>query len=353
MRIRIAGINTVRTKLPDGSFKTYYYHRATATRLDGEPGTDAFMRSIGKAVEAYTARDSGTLNGLIRDYQNSPQFTKLSDETKNVAKWIFGKIEREYGDMTIAAIEYRDMRGRSPARVEFLKWHDRMAAKTPRGADNTLAHVQRVLSWAAYRDLLGNNPLATFQRSWQSNRADMIWLAEHIERFSAAASPEIFAAMMLALHTGQRQGDLVRMPWSAYDGSALTFRQGKSKRRLYVPCTKALREFLDGLKRGSPLILTTPTGRAWKKSNLRDQWNAVAEAAEIDGLHFHDLRGTAVTMLAEAGCTTPEIASITGHSMKTVESILERYLSRTRALAENAIAKLETLQQKHRETDVP
>jgi hypothetical protein len=28
----------------------------------------------------------------------------------------------------------------------------------------------------------------------------------------------------------------------------------------------------------------------------------------ITDLHFHDLRGTAITMLAEAGCTVPEIA---------------------------------------------
>jgi hypothetical protein len=38
----------------------------------------------------------------------------------------------------------------------------------------------------------------------------------------------------------------------------------------------------------------------------------------------------------------PEIASITGHSLKDVEDILDKhYLSRDQALAENAIEKLE------------
>ncbi len=41
------------------------------------------------------------------------------------------------------------------------------------------------------------------------------------------------------------------------------------------------------------------------------------------------------------GCTVPEIATITGHSLKTVDSILERYLSRTRQLADAAISTLE------------
>ena len=38
-------------------------------------------------------------------------------------------------------------------------------------------------------------------------------------------------------------------------------------------------------------------------------------------LHFHDLRGTAVTLLSEAGCTPQQIATITGHSLKTVHSV--------------------------------
>lgn len=46
-------------------------------------------------------------------------------------------------------------------------------------------------------------------------------------------------------------------------------------------------------------------------------------------------------MLSEAGCTTSQIAAITGHSLKTAEGILDRYLARTRALAGAAIYALE------------
>jgi hypothetical protein len=57
---------------------------------------------------------------------------------------------------------------------------------------------------------------------------------------------------------------------------------------------------------------------------------------------FNDLRGTAVTRLAIAGCTEAEIVTITGHSLRDVRSILDaHYLSRDPALAESAIRKLE------------
>lgn len=46
-------------------------------------------------------------------------------------------------------------------------------------------------------------------------------------------------------------------------------------------------------------------------------------------------------MLSEAGCTPQEISTITGHTLATVNKILEVYLARTRMLAESAILKLD------------
>ena len=49
----------------------------------------------------------------------------------------------------------------------------------------------------------------------------------------------------------------------------------------------------------------------------------------VVGVTFNDLRGTAVTRLAMAGCTEAEIATITGHSLRGVRAILDtHYLSR-------------------------
>ena len=62
--------------------------------------------------------------------------------------------------------------------------------------------------------------------------------------------------------------------------------------------------------------------------------------AGIKGVTFHDPRGTAVTRLALAGSTAPEIAAIIGHALKEVESILDTHsLTQDGGLAENAIRK--------------
>ena len=59
------------------------------------------------------------------------------------------------------------------------------------------------------------------------------------------------------------------------------------------------------------------------------------------GLQRRDLRRTAVVRLAESGCEVPLIAAITGHSLKTAETILDTYFVPTYPMAQAAITKLE------------
>lgn len=70
-------------------------------------------------------------------------------------------------------------------------------------------------------------------------------------------------------------------------------------------------------------------------------WPAELEPCEeLDGFRDQDLRDTAVTWLARAGCDATLIASITGHSLKSVNDILKHYLGMHPDLAREAIRKL-------------
>ena len=87
-----------------------------------------------------------------------------------------------------------------------------------------------------------------------------------------------------------------------------------------------------------PLILTNSYRRPWTSHGFQASWGTAATKAGIVGVTFHDLRGTAVTRLALVGCTEAEIATITGHSLRHVRSILDaNYLHRDPALGESAI----------------
>jgi integrase len=82
-------------------------------------------------------------------------------------------------------------------------------------------------------------------------------------------------------------------------------------------------------------------GRPWTEDGFRTSWDKAFKKTSLKDLHFHELRGTAVTRLALSNCSVPEIAAITGHSIATVEQILDaHYLGGRVELAESAIKKL-------------
>ena len=143
--------------------------------------------------------------------------------------------------------------------------------------------------------------------------------------------------------TGQRQGDLLRLPWSAYGGTHIRLRQGKTGARVVIPVGAPLKAALDATPKRGRLILTNSEGRPWLSDSFRASWRKACKLAGVVGVTFHDLRGTAVSRLALVGATEAEIATITGHSLRSVREIIDtHYLNRDPALAESAIRKLET-----------
>lgn len=331
----LKGINTVTRRRKDGSCVKYHYHRRTGRLLQGEPFSPEFIAAYAAAEQSAANHTAGTFAALIRTFEGSPEFAELRETTRREYRRKFKVIDREWGSCPIGGLADGDFRR------DVLAWRDGIAKTTPREADNLVSAIARVMAFALDRREIASNVLEKVRRVYSVDRSEMIWLPAQIDSFVKASTPDLGMALLLALHTGQRQGDLLRLPWSAYDGRAIRLRQSKGNRLVTIPCTIALRRALDGRERRGPLILTTGTGRAWTTYYFRHQWTKAARKAGITELHFHDLRGTAVTMLAEAGCTAPEIASITGHSMDHVGRILDVYLARTAHLAEAAIFKLE------------
>lgn len=232
VRMHLKGVNTSTKRLADGSLKKYYYHRGTGKRIKGQPGTPEFFDSYAEAAKREQG-DSGSFSSLIEGFLGSPEFDKLAEKTRKDYRRYLDNIRDEFGSLPIEALSDRRIR------QDFFEWRDQFAS-TPRTADYAWSILRRVLSWAYDRGKIDTNHAIKPSRLYDSDRSDLIWLPEHVNAFCNVASDELKLALKLALYTGQRQGDLIKMTWGQYDGAWIDHRQQKGKKRVAVPIHRNL-----------------------------------------------------------------------------------------------------------------
>ncbi len=336
MRVRLKGINRVKTTLADGTKVEYWYAWKGGPRLPGRPGDDEFMAAYNAAVTRKIEPRSGSLVSITTAFQRTTIWDDLAERTRSDYRKQIRVIEAKFGDFPLSGLSDRRTRN------IFMEWRDERAKSSRRQADYGWQVLARILSWAHGRGLVSANPCEKGGRVYRGSRAEFVWSADDEANFLAKAPKHLHLALILALWTGQRQGDLLRLNWTQYDGEKIRLQQGKTKTRVVIPVGKPLKAALDAIRKKSGTILLNSDGEEWTPDGFRASWGKAKKKIGIVGLTFNDLRGTAVTRLAIAGCTEAEIATITGHSLKDARSILDAfYLNRDPRLAESAIRKLE------------
>lgn len=186
--------------------------------------------------------------------------------------------------------------------------------------------------------------------------------------------PEIGDAVMLGLGTGQRLADLLQLEERNESGGRIRFIQNKTGARVRVPALPAVKARLAAARErkiaataalrlnslAPQVVVYARTARAFTYTVFNARYVEVRDAAvngirtedgtgwtlepcpSLKDFNVKDLRDTAVTWLAMAGATLPEIAAITGHTLASVQEILKHYLELNDAQADAAIGKLVT-----------
>lgn len=325
----------------DGTLR-WYWQRAghPLTRLpDQEPDRVAVALRLNAEAEGRKAPTQpahlirGTVAWLVERYQESPKWTERAKKTKIAYSVWLRRIEAQWGDLPITAL----------TKSVVVEWVD--SIETPANKLMATAVLSRIFRTAIRYDLVTVNHARELELSTPAAR-DVHFLPADVTAWLEAAARhprgrEMALAFSLLIHTGQRVGDCLRMPWSRYKGDRIELRQKKTHKLLAVPCHRELRAILDAAKadRGASTLIV---GAKLGHSTFNTIWNRICAMAALEDKQARDLRRTMVVKLGEAGCTEAEISAITGHSLSEIRSMLDTvYLVRTEAMALAAIAKLE------------
>lgn len=337
--VDLKGIHEVTSK-----GRTYRYAWRGGPRLEGEPGSDEFLKSYQDAIDSRRIPDAGKFRALVTLYKASPDYQKLADSTKrNWSAWL-DRISNKFGDLSIAQFD-------RPQKIRPIirKWRGEYA-KTPRSADYGMQVLSRVLSYAV--DPLGkiaSNPCEGIKQIYANDRAAIIWEQEDLEAIFAVSSEEVQLGVRLAALTGLRASDLFRLSWSHIGEKAIVISTGKSnhRREAVIPLYAELRDLLATIPKQATTVLTNSRKRPWTQDGFATSFAKAKIDAKLakPNLHFHDLRGTAATKFYVCGLSERVIAEILGWEEDHVTKIIRRYVSRN-AATESIIRQIDEARQR-------
>ena len=173
------------------------------------------------------------------------------------------------------------------------------------------ANRQVAVLSAVYAKMVGRwyvaerNPCQKVERNPSEQRTRYV-TDQEFEAMYSMCSPRLQLAMDLALLTGQRQGDLLSLPWKNVTEEGILFRQGKTGKRLLVGLSPALSAVLERARKMVPVleigghVLRTRKGTPYTSEGFRAMWQrtmrrAVRLGRLTERFTFHDLRAKSVS----------------------------------------------------------
>lgn len=267
---------------------------------------------------------------VIRDYIASPDFlTGLKPSSQRLYRHILRLAERED---TLGSLDVHVIR---PSVVQaFL---DGLADRPglQKLARGVLAAVEK---WALVRDRLPNTIIRGTYTTGADDGGHEPWPDSWVALALKHARSDLARVVMLALHTGQRGSDIVRMRFSDLEEQTdpltgarhlgiTVKRTQKVGLRLWIPCTQELIATIETWDRKPPffMVLNPVDGEAYTRAKLSQHWylekhtNPHLRPLLEGGAVIHGLRASCVIRLRNRGATSLQIQSMIGMSGPMVE----------------------------------
>jgi integrase len=311
--------------MPLSRARTEAQQMIVAMRNGVDPTAEQKARLRAAAARSVTLRD---FSARWLTEHVSP---KLKPRTAQGYKEILARhILPALGNLSIAAVD----------REQVERLHLAMA-DTPRTANQAIAIVRALLSFAVQHGLRTSNPAAGIKAYRENKRerflseaeigaaADAITQAE-----SRGIGPFAAAGLRLALFTGARSGEITSIKWDHIDWGRRLIRlpDSKTNEPRTIHLSDAAIEVLRNVPHVGPYVIA---GRKYGSpfQSLSRAWHIARNYAGLDDVHLHDLRHSFASIAAGQGLSLYTIGKLLGHKNPKTTA---RYAHLARDVAQSA-----------------
>lgn len=326
-RVELKGIHRVRRKLADGTIREHHYAwrggpKFWSSDSDVRKGSVDYVAALAAVAERPKAGGISA-PAMIDTFLDSAEYRKLAERTRaDYRKWAL-RLADEFKDDLAAVFEDPASRG------EVTEWRQQWA-HSPKQYDYAGTVVTVILNWARDSGKIREHHCDRLRKVYSADRSEIIWAPADVAKFNAAAPEWVRRILAVALETGLRPGDLIKLGWQHIEttplGRRIKIRTAKRGRVASIPVTPGLARILDATPRNRLTILTSHRGKPLTEHRASEgvrQWRD--KAGLSTELRLQDARGTAATRLLRAGCGLKEIAAHMGWSLRFAQNVIERY----------------------------
>ncbi len=275
----------------------------------------------GKWFEFDEARQHTFEEMMERYLNNHSKISKSFSAYKNDKTYI-KHLSKVFAGLTLDMI--------TPQLISAYKTERLEEGKSPQTVKHEMNCLTRAFNLAMREwRWINHNPCFNVEKPKVNNQI-LRWLTNNEEEQLLQASkgylngqlPDI---IIVALHTGMRQGEILNLKWKDIDmfRRTITIMQMKTKEPKTIPMNDTLTDLImrkSKVINMSGYVFITSKGTRILNTNLqREFWKAL-KAAEITNFRFHDLRHTFATRLIQNGVDLYAVAKLLGHKdVKTTQ----------------------------------
>lgn len=274
-----------------------------------------WVEDLEAALRNGTVRERATLEDVLNGLREQGKSWSKKHE-KDIESLVRGIGDVSIYDMTPAWVEAQlQLWATQPAKAMVNGRAIAIKPNTSTTRRKKYMILSMLLQFAVKRRLLEKNPCEQVEVP-KARKGRVRFLSEEertrlLKACQASKQSLLYPLVVMALCTGARQGELLKLRWQDIDlkTGRVVFWDTKNgtHRGLVVPSEVV--QFLHRLKRSSKMEHT----RIFPIASMRKAWGTALEKAKIEDFRFHDLRHTTASMLLMQGRTLPEISGVLGH----------------------------------------
>lgn len=329
-----------------GNWRLYVRKNGRKIRIKEAPGTAAFTRAYGEAVDALdgpaklrprkTAR--GTLGWLVAAYCGSSEFKALDDKSQAARRRVLDSCLLEplkpgSSDQMWAC----PVNQLSAAHCQVLR--DRKAGK-PGAANNRLKYLSSMFGWAVEKRLMVSNPARDTKPVKYATGGFYTWTDVDVQRYEDfyPVGTRARLALALLLYTGVRRGDVVRLGRQHVRGLSLVFVPRKTRHLRAEASVKPILPELESIIAASPTgdlaFLVTAYGQPFTAAGFGGRFRDWCDKAGLPQCTAHGLRKAGATRAANLGATDRQLMALFDWTSSSQATTYTRKADKTKLAGE-------------------